>query len=85
MTNEDAAREARKRWGSRAFWHRNAVDHYEVGFCDGFRDIVLGRGASWREALAQAPPDMLTNDQMIALPEGEPSQFARLHRLEVEP
>lgn len=80
MTQLQAIREARRRWSSRAFCYKDGF--YKVGFCDGFRDIVLGCGQSWKEALDQAPSDVLTNDQMIALPAGDRSEFARLHGLE---
>lgn len=81
MTRHQVSNEARKRWGVRAFWHVNLARNCEVGFCDGFRDIVLGRGRTWQEALRQAPPDTLTDRQMVALPEGQRGDFARLHEL----
>ena len=78
-----AIQEARRRWGARAFCYRNPgyprERRFEIGFCDGYRDICLGRGASWQEAFAQAPSDTPTNDQMIALPDGTRSEFARRH------
>jgi hypothetical protein len=59
MTATEAIQESIRRWTlARAFAYeeRNAPaeERFQVGFCDGWRDIVLGFGATWEEAFRLA-------------------------------
>jgi hypothetical protein len=59
MTAKRAIRESIRRWTlQRAFAYDDrcapAKEQFQVGFCDGWRDVLLGFGASWEEAFRMA-------------------------------
>jgi hypothetical protein len=59
MTGVDAFQEAQRRWTfQRAFAYREtyapAEERCWVGYTDGWRDIILGYGATWEDAFRLA-------------------------------
>lgn len=58
LTQDEAIAEAQARWGRGGFAHnayrRPVAERYEVGNTRGGLPVVLGRGASWREAFTDA-------------------------------
>jgi hypothetical protein len=59
MTSRQAIRESIRRWTqARAFAYEEpcalAEEQFQVGYTDGWRDIILGFGATWEEAFGLA-------------------------------
>src|SRR5262249_35606063 len=59
MTSRQAIHESIRRWTqARAFAYEEpcalAEERFQVGYTDGWRDIILGFGATWEEAFGLA-------------------------------
>jgi len=59
MTSRQAIRETIRRWTlARAFAYEEpcalAEERFQVGYTDGWRDIILGFGTTWEEAFRLA-------------------------------
>ena len=68
MTLIQAIQESQRRWTfQRGFAYREthapAEERYWVGYCDGWRDIILGYGPTWEDAfrLADQTPIDITD------------------------
>lgn len=57
LTKREALKEVRRRYRYRGFMYsigRGKARYCMVGYCNGFRDVVLGGGRTYEEAFAQA-------------------------------
>ena len=68
MTLRRAIQESQRRWTfQRAFAYKEtdapAEERYWVGYTDGWRDVILGYGATWEEAFCSADQTLIDTSQ----------------------
>ena len=81
MTKRQARTQALLRWEFRAFNYdegsaADKSERFKCGYCDGWRDVVLGVGATWEEAFRVAdltPIDSSRPHWWVSRPHSEES------------
>jgi hypothetical protein len=54
MDDETALTEAQRRWGPGAWIDDELSSRHQVGYADDTAEVVMGSGATWEEAFADA-------------------------------
>jgi hypothetical protein len=54
MDDETARTEARRRWGPGAWIDDELSSRHQVGYVDETEEVIMGSGATWEEAFADA-------------------------------
>jgi hypothetical protein len=54
MDDETALTEAKRRWGPGAWIDDELSSRHEVGYVDDTAEVIMGSGATWEEAFADA-------------------------------
>jgi hypothetical protein len=55
MTRKQALKHAQRRWTpAHAFIYAPHGKPFQVGYCDGWRDVILGFGPTWEDAFRLA-------------------------------